>query len=113
MEGGGSPDIDHIGAAAAPPVASTSFQVSAHVVRETETENGVIFAHGSVNSGYCLMIEDDHLVYDYNYYGDHHIVRSAVPVPSGESVLGMRFLIDDDGTGGVATLFIGDGSSGR
>jgi arylsulfatase len=102
------PDIDHIGTAAAPPVAGRSFAVSAHIARESSVENGVLFAHGSVNSGYCLMIEDNHLVYDYNYYGDHHILRSDDAVPTGKSIVGMRFAIDDAGTGGVASLVIGD-----
>jgi arylsulfatase len=65
-------------------------------------------AHGSVNSGYCLMIEDGHLVYDYNYYGEHHLVRSSDPVPAGHSTLAMQFLIDPDATSGIAELFIGD-----
>lgn len=107
------PNIDHIGTAAAPPVASRSFQISAYVARETGGENGVLLAHGSVNSGYCLLVDDGHLVYDYNYYGDHHIARSKEPIPSGESVLGMRFLIDDEGNGGVATLLVDDKPVGQ
>jgi arylsulfatase len=96
--------IDHIGTAAAPPVAGRSFRISATLERPTGAENGVILAHGSVNSGYCLMIRDGRLVYDVNHYGDHHLLESAEPVPAGEVEVGMRFLIDEEGTGGTVIL---------
>ena len=105
--------MDHIGTAAAPPIAGRSFQIEAVVGRPTGGENGVIIAHGSSNSGYCLMVENDHLVYDYNYYGDHRLLRSRAPLPRGESRLAMRFVIDPDSTSGVATLLVDGADAGE
>lgn len=100
--------MQHIGTAAAPPVAGRSFEITAHVVRMQETDEGVLIAHGSVNSGYCLMVEDQQLVYDYNYYGAHHVLRSTTSVPLGRSRLSMRFLRDPETTSGTASLLIDD-----
>jgi arylsulfatase len=52
---------------------------------------GVIYASGTENSGMSLFVQDDHLVFDYNCFGDHHVVVSERPLPSGPSVLGVRF----------------------
>lgn len=105
--------IDHIGTAAAPPVPGRSFRIDAEVSRPDGTENGVLIAHGSVNSGYCLMIEDGYLVYDYNYYGDHYLARSNRPVPAGRSRVGMSFLVDECTTAGDVSLLIDDEPAGH
>ncbi len=39
-------------------------------------ESGVLFASGTENSGVSLFVQDDHLVLDYNFFGDHQIVVS-------------------------------------
>ncbi|MGM7698749.1 arylsulfatase [Microbacterium sp. A84] len=104
--------VQHIGNGAAPPVPGRSFEVSTTVERPTGTEEGVLLAHGSWNSGYALLIRDGHFEYDFNYYGDHKILRSNVPVPAGTSRLRMRFVIDEHGTGGTASLYIDDIESG-
>jgi hypothetical protein len=59
------------------------------------------------------MIEDGNLVYDYNYYGDHHLLRSSIPVPAGCSHVAMRFTLDGDGTAGTAELFIDNEPVGK
>src|SRR5699024_2275875 len=96
--------IQHVPTAAAPPVPGRSYRITARVRRDTVDADGVLIAHGSVNSGYCLLVQDNHLVHDLNRYGDHHVLRSSVPVPTGTSTLGMLFLRDEHGTGGVVTL---------
>ena len=98
--------IQHVPTAAAPPVPGRSYRITARVRRDTVDADGVLIAHGSVNSGYCLLVQDNHLVHDLNRYGDHHVLRSSVPVPTGTSTLGMLFLRDEHGTGGVVTLTI-------
>jgi len=104
--------MQHIGTAAAPPVAGRSFQIEATIRRPAGTENGVLLSHGSWNSGYCLMVEAGHLVYDLNHYTHHRVLRSDRRVPAGTSPVRMRFEIDDAGTGGVATLFIDGEAAG-
>jgi hypothetical protein len=49
-------------------------------------------------------------VFDYNAFGDHHLVESTVEVPAGASTLGVRFRRGD--TGGEATLVIDDADCG-
>lgn len=83
--------MHHIGSAAAPIVAGHSYEIRATVHRHSAADDGVLVAHGSVNSGYCVMIEDGHLVYDFNYYGEHTNVRSERPVPTGTCDIKVRF----------------------
>ena len=71
---------------------------------------GVLYATGTENSGLSLFIQDGRLVFDYNYFGDHHIVTSEVEVPEGPSVVGVAFR--RTGEGGHATLVIDGESSG-
>lgn len=101
--------MQHVGTAAAPPIPGRSFEITARVVRGDPSAEGVLIAHGSVNSGYCLMVQDDHLVYDVNYYGDHQVLRSSAPVPIGPSTVAMRFTIEPSSTAGTAQLLV-DGS---
>ena len=61
------------------------------VVDRPAGAGGVIYASGTENSGMSLFVQDDHLVFDYNCFGDHHVVVSEGPLPSGPSVLGVRF----------------------
>lgn len=105
--------MGHIGTAAAPPVAGRSFQITATIGRPHGTEQGVLFAHGSWNSGYCLMVDDDRLVYDFNYYGDHHILRSERPLPAGQTQVSLRFDKDPDSTAGLASLTIDREPAGK
>ena len=105
--------MHHIGSGTAPPIAGRSFQIDAVVHRPNGTENGVLIAHGSWNSGYCLMIEGGHVVYDFNYYTHHHVLRSTRPVPRGTAKVRMRFEIEGAGTAGTATLFIDDEPVGQ
>jgi arylsulfatase len=105
--------MGHIGNGAAPPVAGRSFQIEAVVDRPRGTEAGVLLSHGSWNSGYCLMVEDGRLVYDFNYYTHHHVLRSDRLLPTGTSEVRMRFDIDDGGTGGTVRLFIDGEPSGE
>jgi arylsulfatase len=67
--------------------------------------NGVIYATGNQNSGLSLFIQSDHLVFDYNCFGEHHIAESDIAVPAGESVVGIRFR-GAGGQRGHATLVI-------
>jgi len=52
---------------------------------------GVLYATGTENSGLSFFVHEDHLVFDYNYFGEHHVVVSDRPVPIGESLVAVRF----------------------
>jgi arylsulfatase A-like enzyme len=66
--------------------------------------NGVLYATGNENSGLSVFVDGDSLVFDYNCFGDHHVIESAVEVPVGSSVVGVEFR--RAGAGGEATLVI-------
>ncbi|MGZ4730479.1 MAG: sulfatase-like hydrolase/transferase, partial [Acidimicrobiales bacterium] len=66
--------------------------------------NGVLYASGTENSGMSIFIKEDHLMFDYNCFGEHHLVRSDVPVPEGASTVGVQFR--RKGGDGEATLII-------
>ena len=51
-----------------------------------------------------MFIQDEHLVFDYNCFGDHHVAVSAGTVPVGRSVVGVQFR--RTGPGGEAVLLI-------
>lgn len=102
----------HLGNGAAAPVAGRSFAISSTVRRPSGTEDGVLLAHGSWNSGYAVMIEDGRLVFDYNYYGDHQVVRSDEPLGAGESAVEVRCERVPDSTAAEVSLFVDGGAAG-
>jgi arylsulfatase len=61
-------------------------------------------AVGTGNLGLTLFIRDDRLVFDYNIFTDHHVVRTRHPLPIGETSVGVHF--HRDGDTGTATLFV-------
>mgnify|MGYP003618034710 CR=1 FL=1 len=87
----------------APAIGGRSWDLEATIDRP-EGAGGVLYASGTANSGLSIFVQDDHLVFDYNCFGDHHVVTSSVPVPAGSSVVGVRFR--RTGTEADATLVI-------
>ena len=87
----------------APALGGPSRDMAATIERAVG-QAGVLYATGTENSGFSLFVDDEHLVFDYNCFGDHHVVRSDRPVPSGASVVGVR--VRRTGRGGVATVVV-------
>jgi len=71
---------------------------------------GVIYASGTENSGLSIFVQDDHLVFDYNCFGEHHVATSTSAVPEGPSVIGVDFR--RTGSAAVADLLIDGEVSG-
>jgi len=84
-------------------IGGRSWDLSATIHRPAGA-GGVLFATGNENSGVSVFVQDEHLAFDYNCFGDHHFVTSDAPVPVGDSVVGVRFRRKADG--GEATLVI-------
>jgi arylsulfatase len=93
----------------APALGGRGWDMSATVDRPGGA-GGVLYASGTENSGVSLFVQDDRLVFDYNCFGDHYVVVSDAPVPSGSSVIGVQFR--RQGKGGEATLVIDGSPSG-
>jgi arylsulfatase len=84
------PPISPVPPQAAAGIGGRSWDLDAKVER-VKGAGGVIMATGNENAGLSLFIADDHLVFDYNIFGDHHVLVSSEKVPVGESSLGLQF----------------------
>ena len=65
----------------------------------------MLFAVGTENSGMSLFVLEDRLVFDYNFFGEHHVVTSTIAGARG----GLRRRACGSGAtgaGGTATLVI-------
>ena len=88
---------------AAAAIAGRSWDLTAHVDRRSG-QDGVLYAMGNANSGLSLFVEGDRLVFDYNCFGEHHVVESTRAVPVGPSAIGVRFR--REGRAGRAELVV-------
>ncbi len=100
------PPLTPLPAQVAPALGGRSWDMEATVERPAGAD-GVLYASGTENSGLSLFVQDDHLVFDYNAFGDHQVVRSDRPVPVGPSVVGVRFRRQGK-TGEAALVIDGD-----
>ncbi|MGA8726432.1 MAG: arylsulfatase [Acidimicrobiales bacterium] len=103
------PPMSPLPAQVAPALGSRGWDMTATIER-TAGDSGVLFASGTENSGLSLFVQDDHLVLDYNCFGDHQIVVSERGCPVGPSKLAARFR--RKGRGGEITLVIDGATSG-
>jgi arylsulfatase len=78
------PPISHVPNGPNPRFGIPGWIMTAKVNRAHEKDEGVILATGTQNCGLTWYIKDNHLVFDYNYFTDHHIVRSDRSVPVGD-----------------------------
>jgi arylsulfatase len=81
------------------------------VVNRGSAEGGVIFATGTENSGFSFYIFDNRLVFDYNFFGEHLVVRSESELPTGPSTLTCQ--LRRTGKGGYALLLVNGAEVGR
>jgi arylsulfatase len=98
------PPISHLPAEASPLIGSRSWAMTADVERPGASADGVLVAQGTQNIGFSWYIKERCLVFDYNVFAEHQVVRSDQEVPVGASKLGVRFI--RDGGKGKITLII-------
>ena len=101
------PPLSPMPAQVAPTLGGRGFDLVATIDRP-DGAGGVLYATGTENSGVSVFVQGDRLVLDYNCFGDHHVVVSDRPVPTGVSSVGLRFR--RRGRGARAQLVI-DGSA--
>ncbi len=99
------PPLTPVPAQVSPSIAGRNWDLSATIHRNAG-EDGVLFATGNAASGVVVFIKDDELCFDYNIFGEHHEAKSSQMVPSGSSVVGVRFRRED--AGGSVELVIND-----
>ncbi|HYI62285.1 MAG TPA: arylsulfatase [Acidimicrobiales bacterium] len=103
------PPMTPLPAQVAPALGGRSWDLEATIDRPAGA-GGVLYASGTENSGLSLFVQDDHLTFDYNCFGDHQVVRSDRPVPEGPSVVGVQFR--RQGRAGQATLVVDGAEAG-
>jgi len=96
-------------AQAGPPLGGRDWDLRATVDRPAGA-GGVLYASGTENSGLSCFVQGDRLVFDYNCFGDHHVVESTVEVPVGPCELGVSFR--REGKGATATLLVDGEAAG-
>jgi len=89
------PPISRLPPGSGPPFGNRSWIMTAEIQRSSESEEGVILANGTQNAGFSWYIKDNHLVFDYNFFTEHHIVHSDRNLPTGDIKVGVRFIRDD------------------
>ncbi|MHA1467496.1 MAG: arylsulfatase, partial [Promethearchaeota archaeon] len=104
------PPISHIPPGAGPMFGARSWNMTADIQRLNETDEGVLLALGTQNCGISWYIKDNHLVFDYNFFTDHHIVRSNRVLPTGDFKVGVQFI--REGRKGHIILSINDDKCG-
>jgi arylsulfatase len=80
------------------------WKITAKVTRSSENDDGVLLATGTQNCGLSWYIKDNQLVFDYNLFSDHHIVRSDRTVPTGEFTAEVK--LEQNGKKSSFSLFI-------
>jgi arylsulfatase len=95
--------ISHLPSGAGAGLGNRSFGIETRVSRHRGSE-GVLVATGGANVGFSLFVQTDRLVFDYNIFHDHRILRSEEELPVGECRLGVHFR--RDGSTGTVTLLV-------
>jgi len=89
-----------------PDTHNSSYSITADVVIPQKGAEGVLFSIGGRFAGLSLYVQNNHLVFDYNFVGQkHYTITSKDKVPTGTSTLSVAF----NKTGkykGTVTLFI-------
>ena len=97
------PPMSPLPAQAAAAIGGRSWNLVAHATRSAG-QDGVLYATGTENSGLSIFVLGERLIFDYNCFGEHHVLESSVAVPVGEISLGVKFR--RDGRAGRATLVV-------
>jgi len=105
------PPMSPIPAQAAAAIGGRSFDLTARFTNEP-TDEGVLFALGSENSGISVFLQDRRLVIDYNAFDHHTIVESSIAVPAGGTAVTAR-LRRGDGRAGSIELVVDGQPAGR
>jgi len=106
------PGQSHIAAGSDPPVTNRSFSITAYVDRPDSGTEGVLLAAGDRFGGYLLYVKDQRLVFDFNDFGKHIVIRSSAAVPTGPSILRYEYVKSGNFIG-QGTLFLNDQAVGQ
>ncbi|MBI4768567.1 MAG: arylsulfatase, partial [Deltaproteobacteria bacterium] len=107
------PGTSMIPGGAVPNTQNRSYTIIAAVDIPEKGAEGVLLALGGRFGGYALYIQNNRLVYDYNFLGiSHYRVASTIEVPKGKSRLRFKFIKTGEHQG-QGTLFINEEKVGE
>ena len=99
------PGMDHWNPGAAPDTRGKSWSIAAEVERADKSREGVIAAYGSLRSGYVFYVQNNRLVFEYNFAGKFTKIESSEELPAGASTLRFEFQ-KGAGLQGTGVLFV-------
>lgn len=91
---------------AAPPIKNRSWKITAKVKTDGAKTNGVIVALGGVSSGVTLYLRDGVPIFNYNYYGEHTVLKSPRALDAGDATIELDFNYAGGGIGKGAELVL-------
>jgi arylsulfatase len=97
------PPLSLVPPQAAAGIGGRSWDLQARVERDAGA-GGVVMAMGNENAGLSFFVQDDRLIFDYNIFGEHHVLESNRSVPAGESTIGVKFRRDQNDAEVTLTL---------
>ncbi|SEW51803.1 arylsulfatase [Chitinophaga arvensicola] len=91
--------------AAAPPMLSKSWTITAYIDLSDTRDSGIIITHGGMQGGYGLYLREGKPVFVYNYLAlDRINIIAPEPLPAGKTTLVVDFKYDGGGLGKGGTL---------
>ncbi len=88
------PGMGHLPTDIAPDLRSRSYTITASLELASDSDNGVLIAHGDATGGYSLYFENGFVCHDLNIGGSHEIVKSNAPIPAGKHEIVFRMRRD-------------------
>jgi arylsulfatase len=104
------PPVSHLPGEVSPALGNRSWVMTADVDNVNPEKGGVLVAQGTQNVGFSWYVKDELLVFDYNIFTDHHVLRSNEKVPQGVRKLGVQF--QREGPKATVTLSIDEKECG-
>ena len=100
------PPISLIPPQAAAPIGGRSWDLAVTLEHDAG-DCGVLVATGTANAGLSVFVRDERLWFDYNIFGDHHVLSSREPLGEGSMTVAVQFRRGD--VGGRVQLVVGSG----
>lgn len=102
-----APPLRRLPTKSLPRLSRNSFSMQAEVEIPAGGGHGTLMAYGSRLGGFAWYLHDGHVVFANNVNGrDRSQLVSANVLPAGPASLGMSFVRDAQGNGGVVTLHV-------
>ncbi len=106
------PGLPRQNAFAVPNIRNRSHRITAHIDRADTAQEGALLACGARTGGYTFYIQNNRLVYEYNYVGKSTVISAGKELPVGPCTLTMQFEKSAKDAGRV-TLFCNDDAIGE